>query len=141
MNDNDNAKSPTNARSPLGEVSFNPRAMEADTESDEDILWNMSRHCSSGEKENMHDSSVSETDYSKECWPVPTSRMERFIFCNSFIVWQPFSCKVKHSEFEYNYMELGSKCFVATGSIAGVVGSKHQVPLPARGILVKSSVE
>ena len=34
-----------------------------------------------------------------------------------------------------------SKCFAAVGSIAGVVGSKHQVPLLARGLLVKSSVE
>ena len=30
-----------------------------------------------------------------------------------------------------------SKCFVAVGSIEGVVGSKCQVPLPARGLLVK----
>ena len=34
-----------------------------------------------------------------------------------------------------------SKCFVAVGSIEGVAGSKHQVPLPARGLLVKSNVE
>ena len=34
-----------------------------------------------------------------------------------------------------------SKCFVAVGSIEGVVGSKHQVPLPGRGLLVKSNVE
>ena len=30
-------------------------------------------------------------------------------------------------------------CFL--GSIEGVVGSKHQVPLPARALIVKSSVE
>ena len=34
-----------------------------------------------------------------------------------------------------------SKCVEAVGSISGVVGSKCQVPLPARGLLVKSSVE
>ena len=34
-----------------------------------------------------------------------------------------------------------SKCFVAVGSIEGVVGSKFQVTLPARGLLVKPSVE
>ena len=35
-----------------------------------------------------------------------------------------------------------SKCFVAVDNIEGVVGSKHQVPLPARaGLLVKSNVE
>ena len=34
-----------------------------------------------------------------------------------------------------------SNCFVTVGSIAGVVGSKHQVPLTARGLLVKSNVE
>ena len=34
-----------------------------------------------------------------------------------------------------------SKCFVAGGYIDGVVGSKHQVPLPARGLLMKSNVE
>ena len=28
-----------------------------------------------------------------------------------------------------------SKCFVAVGNIEGVVGSKHQVPLPARGLI------
>ena len=37
--------------------------------------------------------------------------------------------------------EALSKCFVIVGSIAGVVGSKHQVPLPARGLLVKSNVK
>ena len=44
----------------------------------------------------------------------------------------------------YNEIFLDSalpKCSVVVGSIAGVVGSKHQVPLPARGLLVKSSVE
>ena len=35
---------------------------------------------------------------------------------------------------------LSKRC-VAEGSIEGVVGSKHQVPLPARGLLVKSNVE
>ena len=34
-----------------------------------------------------------------------------------------------------------SKCLVAVGSVEGVVDSKHQVPLPARRVLVKSSVE
>ena len=34
-----------------------------------------------------------------------------------------------------------SKCFVAVGNIEGVVGSKHQVPSPARGLIVKSNVE
>ena len=35
-----------------------------------------------------------------------------------------------------------SKCFVAVDNIEGVVGSKHQVPLPARaGLLVESNVE
>ena len=34
-----------------------------------------------------------------------------------------------------------SKCFVAVGSILGVVGSKCQVPLPSKRLLVKSSVE
>ena len=36
-----------------------------------------------------------------------------------------------------------SKCFVVVhvGSIEGVEGSKHQAPLPARGLLVKSSLE
>ena len=34
-----------------------------------------------------------------------------------------------------------SKCFVIVGSIVWVVGSQHQVPLPARGLLVKSSVK
>ena len=33
-----------------------------------------------------------------------------------------------------------SECFVAVGSIEGVAGSKCQVPLPARGFQVKSSV-
>ena len=44
------------------------------------------------------------------------------------------------SFFLLNYLAL-SKCFIAVGSIAGVVGSKCQVPLPARGLLVKSNVE
>ena len=34
-----------------------------------------------------------------------------------------------------------SKCFVAVGNIEGIVGSKHQVPLPARGLIVKFIVE
>ena len=34
-----------------------------------------------------------------------------------------------------------SKCFVAVGSIEGVVGSKRQALLPVRGLLVKSRVE
>ena len=34
-----------------------------------------------------------------------------------------------------------SKCVVAVGSIEGVVGSNHQVPLSARGLLVKSNME
>ena len=34
-----------------------------------------------------------------------------------------------------------SKCFVAVGNIEGVVGSKHQVPLPAGGLIVKYDVE
>ena len=33
-----------------------------------------------------------------------------------------------------NLLSALSKCFVA-------VGSKHQVPLPARGLIVKSNVE
>ena len=33
-----------------------------------------------------------------------------------------------------------SKCSVAVGNIEGLVGSKHQVPLPVRGIIVKSNV-
>ena len=32
-----------------------------------------------------------------------------------------------------------SKCFVAVGSIQGVEGSRHQVPLPAQGLLVKAA--
>ena len=44
----------------------------------------------------------------------------------------------KHSL--YNKAAL-SKCYVAVGSTEEVVGSKHQVPLPVRGLLVKSSVE
>ena len=40
-----------------------------------------------------------------------------------------------------NIITALSKCFVAVGTIEGVVGSKHQVPLPARGLLVKSNVE
>ena len=34
-----------------------------------------------------------------------------------------------------------SKCSVSAGSIVGIVGSNCQVPLPAKGLLVKSSVE
>ena len=34
-----------------------------------------------------------------------------------------------------------SKYFLAVGSIEGVAGSKCQVPLPARGLLVNSNVE
>ena len=34
-----------------------------------------------------------------------------------------------------------SKCFVVVGSIAGVIGSKCQVPLTARGLPVESRVE
>ena len=41
----------------------------------------------------------------------------------------------------YMYNPALSKCSVAVGSIVGVVGSKHQAPLPARGLLVKSSME
>ena len=34
-----------------------------------------------------------------------------------------------------------SKCFLAVGGKEGVLDSKHQFPLPARGLLVKSSVQ
>ena len=34
-----------------------------------------------------------------------------------------------------------SKCFLVVGSIAGVVGSKHQVPLPAAGLLLEVQCE
>ena len=38
------------ARSPLEELSCNPRAMEIDTDNDEDVLWKMSRQFCLGEK-------------------------------------------------------------------------------------------
>ena len=57
VNDNENVSSPV--RSPLEEVSFNPRAMKESHESDEDILWKMSRHQMS---EDMLNSSVSATE-------------------------------------------------------------------------------
>ena len=59
-NNENPSTSPVDGRSPLGEVSFNPTAMEIDTGSDEDILWKMSRHCSPGEKGDLQDSNVSE---------------------------------------------------------------------------------
>ena len=58
VSDKESAMSPSNTRSPLGEVSFNPRTMEGDTDSDEDILWKMSRRQSAREKENVQDSNV-----------------------------------------------------------------------------------
>ena len=63
-NNKNPSTSPVDGRSPLGEVSFNPTAMEIDTDSDEDILWKMSRHCSPGEKGDLQDSNVSEIDAS-----------------------------------------------------------------------------
>ena len=58
VSDKESAMPPSNTRSPLGEVSFNPRTMEGDTDSDEDILWKMSRRQSAREKENVQDSNV-----------------------------------------------------------------------------------
>ena len=63
-NNENPSTSPVNERSPLGEVSFNPTAMEIDTNSDEDILWKMSRHRSPGEKGDLQDPNVSEIDAS-----------------------------------------------------------------------------
>ena len=58
VSDKESAMPPSNTRSPLGEVSFNPKTMEGDTDSDEDILWKMSRRQSAREKENVQDSNV-----------------------------------------------------------------------------------
>ena len=50
-------------------------------------------------------------------------------------------CKTK-TMLRYGYsLAALSTCFVAVGNIEVVAGSKHQVPLPARGLIVKSNVE
>ena len=48
------------------------------------------------------------------------------------LVWLPYHRAVGDS-----WKPALSKCFVTVGSMARVVGSKHQVPLPARGSLVR----
>ena len=56
---------------------------------------------------------------------------------NTFILWVANEIGI----YMYIVVPALSKCFVAVGSIEGVIGSKFQVPLRARGLLVKSSVE
>lgn len=59
-NENNPDTSLVEVSSPLGEISFNPRAAETDTDGDEDILWKMSRQHHSVEKEDFQDSIVSQ---------------------------------------------------------------------------------
>ena len=51
---------------------------------------------------------------------------------SQLLVWLPYHRAVGDS-----WKPALSKRFVAVGSMARVVGSKHQVPLPARGFLVR----
>lgn len=54
------------ARSPLEELSCNPRAMEIDTDNDEDVLWKMSRQFCLGEKCNSEQPMVDDLESYKE---------------------------------------------------------------------------
>jgi len=83
VSDKESAMPPSNTRSPLGEVSFNPRTMEGDTDSDEDILWKMSRRQSAQEKENVQDSnSDDEISYKSKYFTLMTAMKQ---LQNSFL--------------------------------------------------------
>ena len=48
-----------NARSPLEEISFNPKVMEIESDDDEDVLWKMSQQSSSEGKDDVDEPMVS----------------------------------------------------------------------------------
>ena len=78
---------------------------------------------------------------------IPVLFPHAFVWCTSPIRRQALCVPTKKSHIVLGIgvseqcLAALSKCFVALGSIEGVVGSKHHVPLPARGLLVKSIVE
>ena len=57
-----------NARSPLEEISFNPKVMEIESDDDEDVLWKMSQQSSSEGKDDVDEPMVSK----RALQPVPS---------------------------------------------------------------------
>lgn len=63
-----------NARSPLGEVSVNPKVMEIESDDDEDVLWKMSQQNSSEGKDDVDEPMVSK----RRLQPVPLLAFSMF---------------------------------------------------------------
>lgn len=110
-----------NARSPLEEISFNPKVMEIESDDDEDVLWKMSQQSSSEGKDDVDEPMVSKrilqavsslaflmfsllirlqfaskiVSYFIKWWPMVPSDFINFSF-NLNCLWQPSCRKVVH---------------------------------------------